>query len=85
MNIGQVRAFVPLLSTAGNERLCFVFTSSEYFTASAWMCVDGDITMRLYVTDNEMHIPSSAAEGLGALLNKTYYGSIWNAWVYLET
>lgn len=82
MNMGQVRAFVPYLSTGTDSHICFVFTSSEYFSPSAMLCIDGDKGGRLVAAD--MSFADTANEGLGGLLDKAYYGSIWNAWAYKE-
>ena len=49
VNMGQVRAFVPLFATGTNSQLCFVYTSSEYFAPSAWLCMKGANDRRLSI------------------------------------
>jgi hypothetical protein len=82
--MGQVRAFVPYLATGTDYALCFVFTSSEYFSPSAWLCVSGAVASGRLAAAN-FDIAVTGTEGLGAMLNRNFYGSIWNAWAYKET
>lgn len=84
MNMGQIRAYVPIFATTGNEFNCFVFTSSEYFSPSAWLCMDGDNGARLDTSVPDVFLPADNAETKGAMFDKSAYGSVWNAWVYLE-
>lgn len=87
LNMGQVRAWVPFFGSAvvDKSQLCFVFTSSEYFAPSAWLCMHGDKDARLSVAGTiDVFLATTGNETLGAMFNKTYYGSIWNAWAYQE-
>lgn len=81
VNLGGIRALVPVFKS-GSERNCLVFTASEYFSNSGFLCIVG-IHSTTWATDNTGWGGNS--DDANAYLAKASYGSIWHGWTYLAT
>lgn len=76
VNMGQARIMFTVYETA-DPWLCFLFTSSEYFTYTHFACLKGDDADTL--TAANLVGPASTANALG----NTAMGATWNAWPYM--
>lgn len=76
VNQGQIRAIVEILDSTLNYH-CAVFTSSEYYHESSFMCFAGAAAS--IIDDATTTIKAAATADI---FTKAAYGSVWNGYCY---
>lgn len=62
---------------------CFLFTGSEYYANSGFICIIAETNVQDFIpTNGSLTVGPAAAGSAGGELMVADYGSVWNFWIY---